>query len=80
MDQLIQNVSSVAQEVSAFDSLLDGFGITDGPSSRINEPRALLHFADKLLVEQAASLFVKRAILQTSVSLFQGQHASHIQL
>lgn len=63
------NVTTVSAEVSRLEGVSDILLDDDGTAGGIDEPRALLHLGDELLVEEAAGLLVQRAVDGDNVAL-----------
>lgn len=66
------DITTVAAEVARLDGLGDILLDDDGTTSGVDEPRALLHLGDELLVEQTAGLLVQRAVDGDNITL--GEH------
>lgn len=66
------NVTTVSAQVTALDGFGDIFLDDDGTTSGVDEPRALLHLGDQLLVEETFGLLVKRAVDGDDITL--GEH------
>lgn len=56
------DITTVSAKVSRLECLGDILLDNDSAASGVDEPRTFLHLGDELLVEQAASLFVKWAV------------------
>ena len=63
------HVTTVSAEVTALEGLGNVLLDNDSATGRVDEPRALLHLGDELLVEQTAGLLVKRAVDGDNIAL-----------
>jgi hypothetical protein len=63
------NVTTISAKLTALDGFSDIFLDNDGTTGSVDEPSALLHLGDEILVEQSASLLVKRAVDGDNVTL-----------
>lgn len=63
------DVTTVASQVARLDGLGDILLDNDGTTSGVDEPRALLHLGDELLVEETTGLLVQGAVDGDNVAL-----------
>lgn len=63
------DVSSISTEVSRLEGIGDVLLDDDSAARGVDEPRALLHLGDEILVEETARLLVERAVDGDDVAL-----------
>lgn len=64
-----RHITTVAIELAASKGIRNVFLNTDGTTSGVDEPRALLHLAYEVLVEEAIGAFVERGVDGHNVAL-----------
>lgn len=66
---VVPDVTTVAEEVSALDGSLDGIGVADGTTSRVDEPGTLLHALDRVGIDEVLGALVEGAVDSNDVTL-----------
>lgn len=78
---LTPDIAGVAVQVATGECFGYSRSVADGSSGGVDEPSALLHLGDELLVKQAFGSLVKRAVLSfskiTAPTSGQDTHDSH---
>jgi len=65
----VPHISSVTIQLPTLDSFFDSFGITNGPTSRIDQPRPRFEPLDGFLVDKVACTFMEGTVDRDDVTL-----------
>jgi hypothetical protein len=65
----IPNVTCIARELTALESFSDGFLVTDGSTSGVDQPCAFLEVLQQLCIYEASSPLVQWAVYSDDIAL-----------